>query len=80
MPAVAITNPGPDMKLPIPVIMSLPIPLPNSSNLPPSPKAPIALLTKPNTFSIAGFKVAPPIAAPALVRLAKVLFTRASRV
>ena len=80
MPIVRIAKPGPDIKLPIPLSKSLPSPLPNSSNLPPSPKAPIAELTKFNTFSIAGFNVAPPIAAPAFVKLAKDLLTRASSV
>ena len=64
----------------MPFIMSLPIPWPNFSNLPPSPKASIVEFTNPKTFSIAGFKVAPPMLAPAFVKLAKVLFTKASNV
>ena len=80
IPTVNIAKPGPAMKSPTPLSRSLPIPFPNCSNLPPSLNAPIAAFTAPRTFSIAGFNVASPIPAPALVKFAKVLFTIALRV
>ena len=80
IPIVKMASPGPEIKEPIPLSKSFPIPFPNSSNIPPSSKAPIALFTRPNIFSIAGFNVASPIPAPAFVKLTKVLFARASRV
>ena len=68
-----MANPGPDIKSPMPYNISLPKPLPKFSSFPPSPKAAIASFTAPKTFLIAGSKVAPPIPAPAFVKLAKVL-------
>ena len=78
--APTIINPGPAIKLPIPVSNPLPTVSPTPSIIPPLPKDSIAVFKVPKTFLIAGSKAPPPKPAPAEVKLAILLLTKESKV
>ena len=78
--AVTRIIPGPDIKFPIPAKSPFPTVLPKPSIAPPSPKDSMVEFTVPKIFFIAGSSVPPPNEAPAWVKLANVLLTRASKV